>query len=358
MIASISLSAWKRIAAAASAALTAAAVLLLARAAHAQEAQQVPGHAAPEQIWLMPPATPLAEHIERFHFALLYVVFGVAALVLALLVYTVIRYWSGWHKTPSRNAHNTTLEVLWTAIPLFIVLGIAVGSFALLDDTETPQDAALTVKVVGHQWYWTYEYPDFGDEEHGVVSFASTMKQEATPGELGELRLLEVNDGERLVLPTDTNIRFLVTSAPNDVIHSWAVPSFGVKIDAVPARINETWTRIEYPGVYYGQCSELCGENHAYMPIAVEAVSPAEFDQWIAGQQRALGLAEDSITTLTALEARAASGEATWADVPATPADLSEPVIERAPEQTPAGSEAPRIEDAPATADVPEQIEE
>ncbi|MGB1026589.1 MAG: cytochrome c oxidase subunit II, partial [Rhodospirillaceae bacterium] len=163
------------------------------------------------------------------------------------------------------------IEVIWTLVPVLILIAIAVPSFRLLYFMDRTQDAEMTLKVIGYQWYWGYEYPD-----HKDIVFDSYMLREDEPGGLSP-RLLAVDN--RVVLPTETNIRVLITA--NDVIHSWALPALGLKTDAVPGRINETWVRIEKPGLYYGQCSELCGVEHGFMPIAIEAVSREEFDGWV-----------------------------------------------------------------------------
>src|SRR5690606_12848505 len=176
---------------------------------------------------------------------------------------------------PSRTTHNTLVEVLWTVVPVVILVGIAIPSFKLLYYLDRVEEADMTIKVIGRQWYWTYEYPD-----HGNFAFDSNMipEDQIQPG---QLRLLEVDN--RIVLPVDTNVRILVTAS--DVLHSFAVPAFGIKKDAVPGRINETWVRVDREGVYYGQCSELCGVNHAYMPIAVEVVSKERFAEWVEKAQ-------------------------------------------------------------------------
>jgi cytochrome c oxidase subunit 2 len=184
--------------------------------------------------------------------------------------------------TPSRRTHNTLLEIAWTAIPVLILVVIAIPSFKLLYYEETVPEDGLTVKAIGHQWYWSYEYPDNGD-----FTFDAYMVADADL-EPGQLRLLTTDT--RVVLPVDTTVRVLITAT--DVLHSWAVPAFGVKMDAVPGRINETWLRIEEPGIYYGQCSELCGDYHGFMPIMIEAVSKDEFEAWTNQAQEEFARAE------------------------------------------------------------------
>lgn len=216
-------------------------------------------------------ATPVADDIHSLHHLLLIIITVITLFVLALLLYVIFRFNAKRNPVPSRTAHNTLIEVLWTVIPVMILVVIAVPSFKLLyfmDRTDKPE---LTLKVIGHQWYWSYQYQDNGD-----FTFDSLIvpTDQLKPG---QLRLLEVDN--QVVLPVDTNIRVLVTS--EDVLHAWAVPAFGVKIDTVPGHLNETWMRIERPGTYYGQCSELCGVNHGFMPIAVKAVSKEEFQAWV-----------------------------------------------------------------------------
>lgn len=225
----------------------------------------------PWQMGFQPAASLVMEELTAFHNMLLAIITLIVVFVLGLLLYVVFRFNERRSPTPSRTAHHTLLEVLWTAVPVLILVLIAIPSFRLLYYADRTAEPELTVKAIGHQWYWSYEYPD-----HGNFSFDAIMVPD---GELqaGQLRLLETDN--RVVLPVDTDIRLLVTA--DDVLHSWAMPAFGVKIDAVPGRINETWVRITREGVFYGQCSELCGVGHAYMPAAVEAVSKERFQVWV-----------------------------------------------------------------------------
>jgi cytochrome c oxidase subunit 2 len=190
--------------------------------------------------------------------------------VLVLLAYVCFRFRASGNAAPSRRTHNTLLEIAWTAIPVLILVVIAIPSFKLLYYQDVVPDAELTVKAVGHQWYWSYEYPDNGDFAFDAYMVADDDLQAGQP------RLLATDNA--LVLPVGTDIRLLVTAT--DVLHSWAMPAFGVKMDAVPGRINETWFNIEAPGMYYGQCSELCGDFHGFMPIMIDAVSKDEFEAW------------------------------------------------------------------------------
>ncbi len=224
----------------------------------------------PWQMTFQPAASPVAEQIHAFHDLLFWIIVAITVFVLALLCYSAIRFNEKANPTPSKATHNTALEVVWTAIPILILVAIAVPSFRLLyfmDRTDKPD---MTLKVKSHQWYWSYEYPD-----HGKIGFTSNMipAEDLKPG---QPRLLAVDN--EVVLPVDTNVRLLVTS--EDVIHNWAVPAFGLKIDTVPGRTNETWVRITKEGTYYGQCSELCGINHGFMPIQVRAVSKQAFARW------------------------------------------------------------------------------
>jgi cytochrome c oxidase subunit 2 len=230
------------------------------------------GAPEPWQLGFQDPASPVMTDINDFHNMLLWIITVIALFVTALLLFVIIRFNAKRNPVPRRTTHNTVIEVIWTVIPVMILVVIAVPSFKLLyfmDRTETPE---LTLKAIGHQWYWSYEYPD-----HGNFTFDSTMipDDKIKPG---QKRLLETEN--RVILPVDTNIRILMTSS--DVIHAWAVPAFGIKTDAVPGRLNESWVRIDREGVYYGQCSELCGINHGFMPIAVEAVSKEAFAKWVA----------------------------------------------------------------------------
>jgi cytochrome c oxidase subunit II len=233
-----------------------------------------PAQAAGPQPWQMgfqPAATPVMERMEAFNTFLSWIIVLIAGFVLALLIYVCIRFAASRHPNPSRRTHNTLLEIAWTTVPVLILVVIAIPSFKLLYYEDVIPNAELTIKAIGHQWYWTYEYPDNGD-----FTFDANLIADADL-KPGQLRLLTTDNV--VVLPVDTNIRLLTTAT--DVIHSWAMPPFGVKIDAVPGRLNESWFRILTPGTYYGQCSELCGDYHGFMPIMVKAVSKDEFQNWV-----------------------------------------------------------------------------
>jgi cytochrome c oxidase subunit 2 len=234
------------------------------------------------------PGSPVKDRIESFHDLLLVIITLITIFVFVLLTYTIWRFRASRNPTPTRTAHNTLLEVAWTAVPVLILVVIAIPSFKLLYYGDRTQNAEMTVKVVGHQWYWSYEYPDQGN-----FTFDSYMVPD-TDLKPGQRRLLEVDN--RLVVPAGTNVRILV--AGTDVIHSWFVPSLGVQIYAMPGRLNETWVNVEKPGVYYGQCNQICGINHAFMPIAVEALSKEDFARWVeeAKKKFAQAPANDRVT--------------------------------------------------------------
>lgn len=225
----------------------------------------------PWQLGFQPAASPTMEQITDFHNGLLWVIFLIAAFVLGVLALACLRFRESKNPTPSRTSHNTLLEIVWTAIPVIILVAIAIPSIKLIYSADRIEDADMTLKAIGHQWYWTYEYPD-----HGNFTFDANMVPDDEI-KAGQKRLMETD--ERIVLPVGKKIRLLITA--DDVIHNWAVPSFGIKLDAVPGKLNETWVQINHPGVYYGFCSELCGTNHSFMPIAVEAVSEDEFKAWV-----------------------------------------------------------------------------
>lgn len=263
-------------------------VAFIAGAAVAQpEALQI-GQPHPWQIGMQAAASPIMEMIHRFNYGLLIVVTLITLLVMGLLVICMLRFNARTNPEPSRTSHNTLVEVVWTIVPILILVGIAVPSFALLFAEHDPAraipgydpgtDPHMTIKATGSQWYWSYEYPD-----NDGLSFDSLMltdEERAADPNAGP-RLLAVDN--EMVVPTGTVIHMQVIGA--DVIHSFAVPSFGIKIDAVPGRLNETWFRVDREGIYYGQCSELCGRDHAFMPIAVRAVSPDKFTAWVEAAQ-------------------------------------------------------------------------
>lgn len=247
------------------------------------------GMPIPGAIHLQEQQTEVGHYGRWMHDTVLMPVITLICLfVLALLLWVVVRYRASANATPSRTSHNTAVEVAWTLIPVLILIGIAVPSIRLLATQYDPPKADLTVKVTGHQWYWTYEYPDAGD-----LAFDSVMLSDQDAAKRGDPRLLGVDN--RLVIPAGKVVKALITA--DDVIHSWAVPSFWVKMDAVPGRINETWFKVDRPGIYYGQCSELCGTRHGFMPITVEVLPEADYLKWLAAKQADAGITPAAATT-------------------------------------------------------------
>jgi cytochrome c oxidase subunit 2 len=235
-----------------------------------------PGIGQPtDQISLQPQVSPIGREAAWFHDVILIpLIIAISVFVLVLLLIVIVRFRRGANPTPSRNSHNTTLEIVWTLVPVLILVAIAVPSIRLLAHQYDPPRADLTLKAIGNQWYWDYEYPDYG------VSFTARMLPDAEAHRRGEPRQLGVDN--RVVVPVGAVVKVITTS--NDVIHAWGVPAFWVKMDAVPGRLNETWFRADREGVYYGVCYELCGAQHGFMPIAVEVVSRARFNQWVLSQ--------------------------------------------------------------------------
>ncbi|HEX2887987.1 cytochrome c oxidase subunit II [Vineibacter terrae] len=255
------------------------------------------------QMNLHDPATPVMEKLVSLHTGLLWVIGLITLLVLALMVYVFVKFRESANPTPSTTTHNTLIEVAWTVIPVIILVGIAIPSFRLLYFMDRTKEAGLTVKVTAHQWYWTYEYPDF--KVDAIDSRMVPLEEWAKFSDADKRdrpRLLATDNP--LVVPANVNVRVLITST--DVMHSWAVPAFGIKQDAIIGRTNETWFNVVKEGLFYGQCSQICGENHAFMPIAVKAVSKAEFDKWIAAQSKsaALAPATDVASAIPATPAR------------------------------------------------------
>ncbi len=225
------------------------------------------------------PATPQAEMLYDFHTLLLWVITVISVFVAILLLIVIVRYNEKSNPVPAKWSHNTLIEVIWTVVPVLILVGIAVPSYRILYYLDRTEDAEMTLKITGNQWFWSYEYMESG------ISFDAIAIPDADINvQAGQHRLLETD--RHVVLPVDTNIRLLFTA--NDVIHAWTIPAFGVKLDNMPGRVNETWTRITKPGRYYGQCSELCGVDHSYMPIVVDAVSKEEYQRWVEQEKAGL----------------------------------------------------------------------
>lgn len=242
-------------------------------AAVSSETGPVVGAAENWQIKPIEGVTPSSHMTNSFHHMLMWIITAICLLVLALLIIVVVRFNSKANPNPATFTHNTKLEIVWTLVPVIVLIFIIVPSMRLLYFTDKVEEAEMTIVATGYQWFWGYEYPD-----HGNFSFLSYMvpDHEIQPG---QKRLLETDN--RVVVPVDTTVRLLVTA--QDVLHAFAVPALGVKMDAVPGQLNETWFRIEKTGVYYGQCSELCGADHAFMPITIEAVSQEDFENWVEG---------------------------------------------------------------------------
>lgn len=226
-------------------------------------------------LGFQPSVTPVMDNILSFHGLLLWIITGISLLVLGLIIYIVARYRYKWHPEPKKFSHNTLIEVVWTVIPVAILIVIAVPSFRLLYFQDVIPEADFTIKVTGNQWNWTYEYPD-----HGGFEFVSNMLEDSEigSGDWDQLRLLSTD--VPVVVPSGATVRVQVTAS--DVIHSWAMPSFGVKMDGIPGRLNETWFTVPEgnEGIYFGQCSEICGIRHAFMPIEVHVVPEEVFIAW------------------------------------------------------------------------------
>ena len=238
------------------------AILLASQATAAFAAQPTPW-----QLGFQTPASPVMEAISDFHFLLLVIITAITLFVLALLIIAMVRFNRKANPNPSKTSHNTTVEVVWTVVPILILVVIAIPSFRLLYMEQTIPEASVTVKAIGYQWYWGFEYPDEGIEE-----FSAIMLEDE---ELGpdDPRLLAVDND--IVVPVNKVIRVIVTAG--DVLHNFAMPAFGLKMDAVPGRLNETWFQATKTGIYYGQCSELCGVRHAFMPLAIRVVTDEQY---------------------------------------------------------------------------------
>ena len=233
------------------------------------------GQPSPWELGLQQSASPVMDDIVWFHDFLLWVIAAIVLFVLALLVIVMVRFNARANPVPSRTTHNTFIEVVWTVVPVLILVAIAVPSFRLLFYELKVPKADVTVKATGKQWFWSYSYPD------SKFEFDSLMVQDKDL-KAGQLRLLSVDN--EMVVPVNKVVRVLVTGA--DVIHSFSVPSFGIKIDAIPGRLNETWFKADREGMYYGQCSQLCGRDHAFMPIAVHVVSEAQYSAWLENAKK------------------------------------------------------------------------
>jgi cytochrome c oxidase subunit 2 len=236
-------------------------------------------YAYPYQVSFQDPATPVMEGIICLHHDLLYILTIIGVSVGWVLLKTTYIFSFKKNPNPATFTHGTTIEVIWTVVPSVILMVIAVPSFALLYSMDEVIDPAVTLKVIGHQWYWAYEYSDYAGKDGNAVVFDSYMISEDDLV-VGQLRLLEVDN--RVILPSNTHLRILVTGS--DVLHSWAVPSLGIKMDACPGRLNQASSFITRESTFYGQCSEICGVNHGFMPIVVESVPIDKYINWVASQ--------------------------------------------------------------------------
>jgi cytochrome c oxidase subunit II len=252
--------------------LTAIAVIAGVVIASAGTALAALGHPVPWQMDLQDSATPVMDEISEFHYFLLWVIGVISVFVLALLLIIIVRFNARANPTPTRTTHNTPLEIIWTIVPVIILAVIAVPSFRLLFVELDVPHPDLTIKATGKQWFWSYAYPDNGNFEFDSLMVQTKDLKPDQP------RLLTVDN--EVVVPVNKVVHVLVTGA--DVIHSFTVPSFGIRIDAVPGRMNETWFKATKTGMFYGQCSELCGKDHSFMPIAVHVVSESDFNAWVA----------------------------------------------------------------------------
>jgi len=260
--------------------------LCAATFAGASFAADSPGLAKPWQLGLQAPVTPVMEKLYALHDGLLILITVITVFVLALLAYVCIRFSAKNNPVPSKTTHNTLVEIIWTTIPILILVGLAIPSLRIHYFMDRAQDAEMTLKVTGYQWYWGYEYPD-----QGGFSYESRITPDPTKGLSREEEIKQLNGEPRLltvdnpvVVPVNTTVRVLITA--QDVIHSWSVPAFGVKLDAMPGRINETWFRATQIGTFRGQCSQLCGVWHGFMPIVVKVVSKEDFAAWVAEKKK------------------------------------------------------------------------
>lgn len=231
------------------------------------------------QMGFQDPATPIMEGIINLHHDITFFLALILTVVGWMLYRTIWLFNAKSNPIPSKVSHGTVIEIVWTILPSFVLLAIAVPSFALLYAMDEVIDPAITIKAIGHQWYWTYEYSDYNTTDEDSIVFDSYMIPEDELSE-GQLRLLDVDN--RVIVPSNTHVRVVTTAA--DVLHSWAVPSLGVKMDACPGRLNQSDIFIKREGIYYGQCSEICGVNHGFMPIVVQAVSLDDYVSWISNK--------------------------------------------------------------------------
>lgn len=228
--------------------------------------------AAPGQLGFIEPATPIMSETVAFHDFLMWIISAITIFVTLVMIYIFVKFNAKSNPVASKTTHNSFLEIVWTAVPVLILVVIAIPSFRLLYNQDVIPEADVTIKAIGNQWYWSYEYLD-----HEEIMFDSIMLDDSEAAAAGHPRLLGTDT--RVVVPVNKVVRVQVTA--NDVIHSWTIPAFGSKVDAVPGKLNETWFKATKEGLYHGQCSELCGIRHGFMPIMVEVVSEAEYAEWL-----------------------------------------------------------------------------
>jgi len=286
-------------------------------------------------------ATPVMEKVAELHHLLLTIEAFIALFVVSLITYTLLRFRASRNKVPSKTSHNTMIEVIWTAIPVLILVVIAVPSLKLIYYMDKAPNAQVTVKAIGSQWYWTYEYPDHG------IKFDSMLVEDKDL-QPDHIRLLEVDN--RVVVPVNTDVRLITTSM--DVLHSWAIPAFGVKKDSVPGRLNETWFNVSKEGVYRGQCSELCGSKHGFMPIVVEVVSKARYDQWVAAKKPVAPPAPAPAPAGEAKPATSAPASSSVAPAGTVPTSTVAPTTATTPAAPAPAGEAKPVTSAPASSSV------
>ncbi len=297
-------------------ALVAFAAAFVANSATGQEIAK----ATDGQMGFMAPATPVMEQIEKFHNELLFIIIPICLFVAGLLLWVMLRYNRRANPQPSKTTHNTILEIVWTAVPIAILVMIAVPSFKLLYLEDTTPPADLVIKVTGHQWYWSYEYPDADNMAFDAIMLPAKYFDDPSPATQAERKRAEaqlaaflgraappetyrlLDTDTRVVVPVNKVVKLLITST--DVIHSWAMPAFGIKLDAVPGRLNETWFKATRIGTYYGQCSEICGIGHSFMPIVVEVVSEDDFEKWLAKTRAEYAAVDSAPVRMAALAHR------------------------------------------------------
>ncbi len=297
-------------------------------------AEELVGQPTPGGLGMQPAASPLKVQAHEFHdWILMPIITGICLFVLALLLWVIVRYNKRANPTPARWSHNTLVEVIWTVVPVLILMFIAIFSFRLLFAYHDMPKPDLTVKVTGNQWNWTYEYPD-----QGVDEFVSNMLPEDEAKASRQPYRLAAD--EPMVVPVGKTVRLLVTAS--DVVHAVALPAFGLKTDAVPGRVNETWFRADRVGAFYGQCSELCGVDHAFMPLQINVVSQAEFEAWVASRGGSMTFAADQAAAAAA-EAAAAQAAAPAAEA-AAEATTSEAGTETPPTDSTEGAAAPQAQ--------------